>query len=72
MPFAHLLGDHSFGPEVLQALTTAFDDACRILQLKNRDDPLTEVIARKIVAIAARGECYPRALCAQAIEDFER
>jgi hypothetical protein len=40
-------------------LDIAFDDAYRALQINDRTDPLTEIIARKIINLAQHGERDP-------------
>jgi len=52
--------DPAFGPEEIKAMTTANEDACRALKLtENRSDPLTQVLALKIIEIAKTGELNP-------------
>jgi hypothetical protein len=40
-------------------LTTAYEEALRTLRLKDRSDPATEMIAKKIIELAQRGERDP-------------
>lgn len=54
-----LLKDHAFGPEEIKVLTTAYEDVLRTLRLENRADPATEMIAKKILEFAQRGERDP-------------
>jgi hypothetical protein len=63
-----LLQNRPFEPEDITIMTTAYEDALRVLQLTNRDDPITETIAQKIIQIAQTGERDPKMLCAKAIE----
>jgi hypothetical protein len=42
----------SFGPEDVKVLNDAFDDALRALYLVDRNDPLTELVAKKVVRSA--------------------
>ncbi len=37
-------------------MTTAYESALRVLQVTNRDDPITEVLAKRIIAIAQTDE----------------
>jgi hypothetical protein len=49
MPIYRLLRGHAFGPEEIKILGDAFEDALRTLRLVNRDDPATEIVAKKII-----------------------
>ena len=53
MPFSK----HHIDPAQLEAIRTAFHKVCDVLQLKrDADDPMTEIIVTKIVALAMAGE----------------
>jgi hypothetical protein len=62
-----LLKDHAFGPDEIKVLTTAYEEALRALRLKDRSDPATEMIAKKIIELAQRGERDPVRLRERAI-----
>ena len=64
MPISPFLMSRIFEPEAVQAMGTAFDNACRSLKLINKTDPLTKVVAAKIIELAAAGERNPDRLCA--------
>ena len=68
MPIRPLLENHAFGPDEIRVLTTAFEDTLRTLRLTNRGDPVTEIIARKIIELAQQGERDPVQLRERAIE----
>ena len=59
MPIHRLLKNHSFGPDEIAILTSAFDDALRRLRLADQADPATEVVARKIIELAQQGDAIP-------------
>jgi hypothetical protein len=40
-------------------MTAAFEAVCRTLQLVDRDDPLTEIVARRVIDVAGTGERDP-------------
>ena len=46
---------------------SAYEQALAELGLKDRNDPLTEIIAKIIIEIAQTGEKDPKAICALAI-----
>lgn len=49
MAIYRLIKNGSFGPEEVAAMTAAYEDALVELHLKDRDDPITELIARAVV-----------------------
>jgi hypothetical protein len=56
-----------FEPELIEAMRLAFHKACQTLQLRSRDDALTEIVAEKIVEFAKTGESDPERLCSQTL-----
>jgi hypothetical protein len=68
MPIYRLLRGHAFGPEEIKILGDAFEDALRTLRLVNRDDPATEIVAKKIIELAQRGERDPARLREAAVQ----
>jgi len=72
VPIRPLLKNHAFGPDEIRVLTTAFEDTLRMLRLANRGDPVTEIIARKIIELAQQGERDPVQLRERAIEFLSR
>ncbi|MGX9431179.1 MULTISPECIES: hypothetical protein [Bradyrhizobium] len=52
-------------------MTAAYEQALRILCVKDRDDPLTEMIAQKIIKIAQSGIKDPAQISALAIKELE-
>ncbi len=59
MPLTSYLEGGVFEPPQIEAMTTAFEAVCHSLQLADRDDPLTEIIARKVIEVARTGEHDP-------------
>src|SRR5262249_4414833 len=72
LPIRPLLKNHAFGPDEICVLTTAFEDTLRTLRLANRGDPVTEIIARKIIELAQQGERDPVQLRERAIDFLSR
>jgi hypothetical protein len=62
--------DSVFGPDDLRAMTTAFDFALDQLGLIDRTDAATELVAKRIIAIAKQGERDPVKLCEGALSSF--
>jgi hypothetical protein len=65
-----LLQNSAFGPEDIERLATAYEDALRALKLVDRDDPITEIVAKRIIEAAQTGLRDPGSLCANAIKDL--
>jgi hypothetical protein len=57
-----LKNDHSFGPEDIASLTTAFEAALTSIGLTDRKDPLTTAVAKAIIELAKDGERDPERL----------
>jgi hypothetical protein len=72
MPIHRLLENHAFGPDEIRVLTSAFDDVLRKLDLADRVDPVTEVVARKIIELAQQGERDPIRLSERAVRALSR
>jgi hypothetical protein len=70
MAIYRLLKDHVFGPDEIKVLTTAYEEVLRKLRLENRADPATEMIAKKIIELARRGERDPVRLREHAIRSL--
>jgi hypothetical protein len=51
--------DHAFTPEEAEPLIEAFEDTLRVLNLVDREDPLTLLVAQHIVQLAKEGERDP-------------
>ena len=52
---------NAFDPEDLKAMSTALDDVCHALKLKD-NDPAREVMAERIIDLARTGERSPAGL----------
>ena len=64
MPIQQLLKGqkHSFGPDDIKVLSTAFEEALRELGLVDRTDPATQLVAIRIIELAQQGERDPMRL----------
>jgi hypothetical protein len=45
--------------EMIASMTAAYQDALRVLQLADCEDPFTELVAKKIIEVAKNGESDP-------------
>jgi hypothetical protein len=60
----------SLNPEEIEKVTLAYENALRALELSNRTDSITTIIAERIVEAAKTGVRDPDQLCAMAIKDL--
>jgi hypothetical protein len=73
MPIRLLLEhDHTFEPDDIAPLVSAFEDALRALRLVDRDDPATMLVAKTIIQFAKDGERDPIRLRDAAIKSLSR
>ena len=70
MAIYRLLQKSAFGPDEIERMTTAYEDALRVLGLTDRADPMTEILAQKIIEIAQTGERDPARIRAKAVADI--
>ena len=70
MPIYPLLSGAGFDSDLTQAMGIAFEDTLRELGLTDRTDPLTILIARKIIELGQRGERDPERLRRLTISDL--
>jgi hypothetical protein len=64
---SRLLQKSTFGPEDKMRMCEAYELALQHLELKDRDDPLTETIAKYIVEATQTGAKEPEIICHQAL-----
>jgi hypothetical protein len=68
MAIYRLLKFAAFEPEMIASMTAAYEDALRVLQLADRQDPITELVAKKIIDVARSGESDPIRMRQQALK----
>jgi hypothetical protein len=59
MPLTPFLKENTFDPETIKAMSAAFEAVCEALRLTPRSDPITEIVARKVIEVAGTGERHP-------------
>ncbi len=69
MPIARLLTD-TLGAEEIERLNLAFERTLRDLHLVDRDDPLTEIVAKKVIKLGLDGVRDPAEIARAVIEDL--
>lgn len=67
MPIRRLLKDAEFEPDEVAVLTRAFELALSALYLVDRDDPVCEIVARKVIEIGTNGIHDPREIAEAAV-----
>jgi hypothetical protein len=65
-----LFQEASFGPDVIQIMSDAFERACRSLRDTGQPEMIKEVIAQRIIVAAREGRRDPRELCEEAMKSL--
>ncbi len=70
MALYRLLQNSAFGPDEINRMTMAYDDVLRLLGFVDRNDAITEIVAKKVIEIAQTGERDPLRIRARTIADL--
>jgi hypothetical protein len=70
MAIYRIFKERVFEPEAVICMARAYESALVALRLSDREDPLTEIVAKKIVEIAETGERDPDRLRDAALEEI--
>jgi hypothetical protein len=70
MAIHRLLQYAALGPDEICALVAAYDETLSALGLKQRNDPITQLVARRIIEIAQTGVRDPLQLASIAITEL--
>lgn len=70
MAVRRLLAKSPFGPEEIDVLVKAYEETLQAFGLVDRNDPLTELIAKKIIEIGQTGLRDPSQISAQAFKEL--
>jgi hypothetical protein len=68
MPINRLLINSKLGVEEIEKLNRAYSYALRSLSLVDRNDPLCEIVARKIIEVGAISDGDPRQIAEWAVK----
>jgi hypothetical protein len=71
MPITRLLQNASFGPDEIRVLVRAFDEALGTLRV-DRNDPVADALAKKIIELAQEGERDPIRLRQHAVRSVSQ
>jgi hypothetical protein len=55
MPIHRLLKDTAFEPEAVEAMGHAYEALLTDLELADRTDPFTEIVAKQVIEVASTG-----------------
>ena len=64
------LSGQAFDPELLEAMSAAFESACVARGLAIAGNPKAEIVARKIIEVAQRGVRDRAMLCRMTLEEL--
>ena len=67
-----IISGATFGPETIKDMTTALERIRTVLRLEDSDDPLVEVIAKKVISLASQGTFDPKEIERLVIADTKR
>jgi hypothetical protein len=70
MPINRFLNGSNLGPEDVERLNRAYTYALRQLYLVDRDDPVADIVARKIIEVGATGISDPEEISRTAIQQL--
>ena len=67
MAIYKLIANGSFGPDEIRIMKAAYEAALIDVGVTDRDDPITDLIAKAIVNVIASGERDPKAVMERAL-----
>ncbi len=67
MTIHRLIANGSFGPDEIKVMKAAYETALVEVGVTERDEPITELIARSIVNATATGERDPKVVMERAL-----
>jgi len=70
MTIYSLLENTTFGPEEIERLVTAYEETLRALGLKDRSDPITLLVAEKIIEVGRLGIEDPAEISKLALKEL--
>lgn len=70
MAIDRLLQNSTMTTDEIGCISAAYEQALKTLCVKDRDDPLTELVAKKIIKIVQTGIHDPARIAARAIQEL--
>ena len=71
MALSRLMQNTVFEPQDIERLVAAYKQTLRALHLKDRDDPITQLVAEKIIAIGRLGIEGPAEISKLALKELK-
>jgi hypothetical protein len=65
-----LLPEGVFDQDDIDLMTVSYEAALKLLRLVDRNDPVTEIVAKKIIEIVQSGERRPPFITARALKEL--
>ncbi len=72
MPIYRLLQHYPFSQEEIEHLVSAYEETLRALGLTERSDPLTQLVAKKIIELAQTGVRDPTEISKRALKELSQ
>jgi hypothetical protein len=72
MSIYRMLDTTTFGPEEVERLVKAYEQTLRALDLTDRSDPITQLVAEKIIAVGPFGIDDAAEISKVVIQDIRR
>ncbi len=70
MPIRQLLERSAFPPEEVERIAAAYEAALRKLGLVDRNDPVTEIVAKKVIQLARAGITDRAEICRRVVREL--
>ena len=72
MPIRKYISGAAFDPETIKVMIVAFNGVQVILNLASPDDPLVEIVAKKVISLASQGMTDSGEIARLVIADTDR
>ena len=72
MPIKKYIPDTTFGPETVKDYDDRIRADTKSFEIKDPDDPLIEVVAKKVISLASQGTRDPKEIERLVIADIKR
>jgi hypothetical protein len=70
MPLYRFLREGAFDQRDIERMGAAYEAALKLLRLIDRDDPVCEIVAKKIIEIERSGVTDPAHICARTLKEL--
>jgi hypothetical protein len=71
MAIYRLLQNSPMGPDEIERLAAAYELALRSVAIKDRDDPITQLVAKKVIEVGQTGLRDPALISERVIKELE-